>query len=215
MYTRSVALLVINKVEGVLEKSGKTNNQNSTVTQIQSVVSTKKDISVQAAETLQVQREAFLSIILSYLASPEDNPSESQETGQLQRSNDEIPPEDEENNKTAGQSWSEFGDSSLHLRVLRSTSGPEGTALFSRQIRNPPPRVTQQLATSVKSSPPLSQQSNAELAKLLQELTQKRRNQWVDGEAEETSASIEVVQTRTPFTITNGQMIMNDLPMVL
>lgn len=184
---------------------------NSTAEQIQRSSETTNS-SALAAESLQVQRQAFLSVILSYLSKPEDNPPEVSDEN-INRS-DEVTKNDL---KTAGQSWSQFADSSIHLRVLRSTSEPEARALFfRRRASNPPnnPPRRHQLAT--RPSTAVGQPAASELTDLLMDDLQRRRNQqFVNGEAEETSATIEVVQTRTPFVITSsGQMIMNDLPMV-
>jgi hypothetical protein len=206
---------------------------NSTVTTTSTDSSFLTPSALVAAESLQVQRQAFLSVILSYLARPEENPDalegrDSSASGEGKTNSDEVT--DENNNLTAGQSWSRFADSHIHLRVLRSTSEeqqPEARALFFRRKapaahpssaishRNNNPRRQFQIpgGPSTSLGPPTS---SAELAKLLRENLnrQRRRNQLVNGEAEETSATIEVVQTRTPFVITNGEMIMNDLPMV-
>lgn len=168
----------IKTADGALETSGKSNNNNRTVAHIQSVSQTTKGTTALAADTLQVQREAFLSIILSYLTNPEDNPAESAEKGLLGRSADGST-EDQDDPQTP--TWSQLADSSIHLRVLRSASG----------WRN------QQLGGSLKPA-----------------TDRKWNNQWMDGQAEQTGATIEIAQTRTPFTITNGQMIMNELPMV-
>lgn len=199
-------VLAVKAVGGSLAESGRV---NSTAEQIQR---TSQNSSALAAESLQVQRQAFLSVILSYLSKPEDNPAEVSDES-IDRS-DEVTTKNDL--KTAGQSWSQFADSSIHLRVLRSTSEPEARALFfRRRASNPPnnPPRRHQLAT--RPSTAVGQPVPSELTDLFDDLQRGRNQQFVNGEAEETSATIEVVQTRTPFVITsNGQMIMNDLPMV-
>jgi hypothetical protein len=227
------------RIRNLVKRIGHARN-NSTVTTT-TTTSTESSFmtssALVAAESLQVQRQAFLSVILSYLARPEENP-DALEGRDLSNSgegktikSDEVT--DENNNLTAGQSWSRFADSHIHLRVLRSTAQehhqPEGRALFFRRKepaahpssaisrRNNNPRRQFQIPGGGPPATALaSPVSSAELAQLLRDnLTrQRRRNQLVNGEAEETSATIEVVQTRTPFVITNGEMIMNDLPMV-
>ena len=224
-----------------LVKQIENNRNNSTATSTESSFMTPS--ALVAAESLQVQRQAFLSVILSYLARPEENPdvegrdpSTNSGEGKTQADGEEVT--DENNNLTAGQSWSRFADSHIHLRVLRSTSAehqPEARALFfgrkkpaihpssaiSRRNNNPRryfqlPGGTTPILPSSSTTALGSPISSVELAKLLQENLnrQRRRNHLVNGEAEETSATIEVVQTRTPFVMMDGEMIMNDLPMV-
>lgn len=217
--------------------SSESGRKNSTITVKQwSNLSTTTEASSQlalvAAESLQVQRQAFLSVILSYLSRPEENPADGDglEGRDFEDEKEADKVRDENNNLTAGQLWSRFTDSHIHLRVLRSTSEPEARALFfrSRATAHPSSGISRhnprgqfhltapaQRPISTAVSVPSSVRS-AELAELLREnlQRQRRRNQLVDGEAEETSATIEVVQTRTPFVIRNGEMIMNDLPMV-
>lgn len=222
---------------GGSSESGRRNN-NSTITAKQrgnfsTTTEASSPLALVAAESLQVQRQAFLSVILSYLAKPEENPADGDgsEGRDFEDKKEEYELRDENNNLTAGQSWSRFADSHIHLRVLRSTSEPEARALFSRSrtasahpssgISRHNPRRQSHLIPSAQRpistavSVPSSDRT-AELAELLREnlQRQRRRNQLVDGEAEETSATIEVVQTRTPFVIRNGEMIMNELPMV-
>lgn len=209
-----VVVLAVKAASGSLAESTKLNN--STVDQIQrTAISSARttDTLARAAESLQVQRRAFLaSIILSYLTRPEDNPPEVLENET--KTNNDL-------QTTAGQStsWSHFADSSIHLRVLRSTSEPEARALFFRRRASMPSPTTHpprrhQLATRPSSVVGRPVQPVAEFTGLLDDLYERRRTQFINGEAEETSATIEVVQTRTPFVMTNGQMIMNDLPMV-
>ena len=81
---------------------------------------------------------------------------------------------------------STFDDSSIHLRVLRSAERRHHHA--GQQARN--------------------RQSNQHFP------LRKTSNQLVEEFGEETMATIEVIQTRTPFNVTNGQLIMRDLPMV-
>lgn len=186
-------VLAVGTVSSSLAESGRF---NSTAGRLQ-----RTDESVlAAAESLQVQRQKFFSVILSYLARPEDNPPE-----ELTSKSDDL--------TAAGQSWSRFADSSIHLRVLRSTSEPEARALFFRRRASQPPR-RQSSAIILRPTTAVAQPTD-DLVALLEDLYQRRRNHLVDGEAEETSATIEVVQTATPFVLTSsGQMIMNDLPMV-
>lgn len=80
---------------------------------------------------------------------------------------------------------STFDDSSIHLRVLRSA---ERRHHHPGQARN--------------------RQSSQHFP------LHKTPNQLVEEFGEETMATIEVIQTRTPFNVTNGQLIMRDLPMV-
>jgi hypothetical protein len=202
------------------------NNNNITVTSTESSFMTPS--ALVAAESLQVQRQAFLSVILSYLAKPEENPdislegrdsSSTSSEGNTTTNNGHHHGDD--NNLTAGQSWSRFADSHIHLRVLRSTSEeqPEARALFfgrsSHRHNNNRRHHQFQRPGSAQLGPPIS--NSAELVNLLRENLnrQRRRNHLVNGEAEETSATIEVVQTRTPFVMMDGEMIMNDLPMVV
>ena len=187
---------VLAVVECSLAESGRWSN--STAGKLQ-----RTEDSVLAAESLQVQRQSFFSVILSYLARPEENPPE---YGELAGGkSDDL--------TAAGQSWSRFTDSTIHLRVLRSTSEPEARALFFR--RSPPRRQSSAVILRPTAVAQPTTSSDVDLVELLQDLYQRRRNHLVNGEAEETSATIEVVQTQTPFVITsNGQMIMNDLPMV-
>ena len=209
------------------------NNNNITVTSTESSFMTPS--ALVAAESLQVQRQAFLSVILSYLAKPEENPdislegrdsSSTSSEGDTTTNNGHHHGDD--NNLTAGQSWSRFADSHIHLRVLRSTSEeqPEARALFfgrpssspsssHRHINNNRRHHQFQRPGSAQLGPPIS--NSVELVNLLRENLnrQRRRNHLVNGEAEETSATIEVVQTRTPFVMMDGEMIMNDLPMVV
>ncbi|XP_057369482.1 uncharacterized protein LOC130690492 [Daphnia carinata] len=230
---RLIAVILVLMAVGGSSESGR---RNSTITVKQlsndsTTTEASSPLALVAAESLQVQRQAFLSVILSYLARPEENPADGDalEGRDVQDTNEQDQVRDENNNLTAGQSWSRFADSHIHLRVLRSTSEPEARALFSRSRTAHPssginrhnprrqfqfnPNVQRPSSTAV-SVPPSDR--TAELAELLREnlLRQRRRNQLIDGEAEETSATIEVVQTRTPFVIRNGEMIMNDLPMV-
>ncbi|KAI9558876.1 hypothetical protein GHT06_015665 [Daphnia sinensis] len=222
---RLIAVILVLMAVGGSSESGR---RNSTITVKQRgnfSTTTESPLALVAAESLQVQRQAFLSVILSYLARPEENPADGLEGRDFEDKTEEYEVRDENNNLTAGQSWSRFADSHIHLRVLRSTSEPEARALFSRSrtahpssgiSRHNPRRQFHLIPSAQRPISVPSSDRTAELAELLREnlQRQRRRNQLVDGEAEETSATIEVVQTRTPFVIRNGEMIMNDLPMV-